>query len=193
MSIEFALDTYPKDVTLKGDLTCTFRPISKNDESKLHLFFLQVPKKELIFIKHRVTELEVVRTWCQKIDFNHKCTLLALHEGHVIGNATLHQNQGGWKSHIGRVSALVHPEFRGHGVFRGLVTELISIARMSGLERVEAEFIGEQEGAMKAFALLGFSHLLRLEKYVKDMKAKNHDYVLMGLKLRTDEEYAGMG
>ena len=43
------------------------------------------------------------------------------------------------------------------------------------------------------FALLGFSNLLHLENYVKDMQAIPHDYVLMGLDLKTDEEYAGMG
>ena len=43
------------------------------------------------------------------------------------------------------------------------------------------------------FALLGFSNLLRLEDYVKDMQAITHDYVLMGLTLKTDEEYAGVG
>ena len=43
------------------------------------------------------------------------------------------------------------------------------------------------------FALLGFSTLCRLPDYVKDMQAIAHDYVLMGLDLVTDEEYAGMG
>jgi hypothetical protein len=43
------------------------------------------------------------------------------------------------------------------------------------------------------FALLGFSQLLRLENYVKDMQAVSHDYILMGLELKTDEEYAGVG
>jgi hypothetical protein len=43
------------------------------------------------------------------------------------------------------------------------------------------------------FAMLGFSQLLRLEDYVKDMQAISHDYVLMGLELKTDEEYAGVG
>jgi hypothetical protein len=43
------------------------------------------------------------------------------------------------------------------------------------------------------FALLGFSNLVRLENYVKDMQALSHDYVLMGVHLKTDEEYAGMG
>jgi len=40
------------------------------------------------------------------------------------------------------------------------------------------------------FAMLGFSQLLRLEDYVKDMQAITHDYILMGLELKTDEEYA---
>ena len=43
---------------------------------------------------------------------------------------------------------------------------------------------------MKMFALLGFSQLVRLDDYVKDMQAVSHDYILMGLDLKTDEEYA---
>jgi hypothetical protein len=38
--------------------------------------------------------------------------------------------------------------------------------------------------------MLGFSQILKLEDYVKDMQAIRHDYVLMGLDLKTDEEYA---
>ena len=71
-----------------------------------------------------------------------------------------------------------------------LADEIIEIARSTGLEKVEAEFIGEQEAAIKMFAMLGFSNLLRLEDYVKDMQAISHDYVMMGLNLKTDEEYA---
>jgi len=34
--------------------------------------------------------------------------------------------------------------------------------------------------------------LWRREDYVKDMQAISHDYILMGVTLKTDEEYAGM-
>jgi ribosomal protein S18 acetylase RimI-like enzyme len=91
------------------------------------------------------------------------------------------------------VSVLVHPQFRGRGLARALVTEIVEISRNSGLEKVEAEFIGGQETAIHMFAMLGFSELLRLENYVKDMQAIAHDYVMMGLELTTDEEYAGVG
>jgi hypothetical protein len=71
--------------------------------------------------------------------------------------------------------------------------EVLDMASRLGLEKVEAEFIGEQEAAVKMFGLLGFTPLLRLPAYVKDMQAVRHDYLLMGLDLETDEEYAGMG
>ena len=113
-------------------------------------------------------------------------------DGKIVGDATLHQQLGGWKRHIGRVSVLVLPQYRGRGLARALISEMADIARHLGLERVEAEFIGGQEAAIKMFAMLGFSNLLRLEDYVKDMQGIKHDYVLMGLNLKTDEEYAGM-
>jgi N-acetylglutamate synthase-like GNAT family acetyltransferase len=191
MSIELALQKFPKDTKLKDGFKCKVRPLRKDDEAAFHDFFLSVPSEERMFIKHRVTEREVIRNWCKNIDLGRNLPMLAFNDGQIIGCATLHQQLGGWKRHIGRVSVLVHPKFRARGIARALVTEVIDIARQSGLEKVEAEFIGEQVAAMKVFALFGFSDLLRLESYVKDMQAIPHDYVLMGLELKTDEEYAG--
>jgi ribosomal protein S18 acetylase RimI-like enzyme len=193
MSIEIAIQKFPKDVKLKDGFKVKCRPLRKDDERTFHEFFLAVPAEERMFIKHRVTEPEVIKEWCQRIDLGRNLPLLALSDGKIVGDATLHQQLGGWKRHIGRVSVLVHPNFRSRGVARTLVTEILSIARQVGLEKVEAEFIGEQEAAIKVFEFLGFSKMLRLEGYVKDMQAISHDYVLMGLDIKTDEEYAGMG
>jgi GNAT superfamily N-acetyltransferase len=193
MSLEFALQKYPKEITLKDGSKCKLRPLRKDDEKAFHEFFLAVPEPERMFIKHRVIQPEVIRDWCQNIDLGRHLPLLALMDGKIVGDATLHQQLGGWKRHIARVSVLVLPKYRGRGLARALVTEIVTLARSLSLEKVEAEFIGEQEAAIKMFALLGFSNLVRLEDYVKDMQAISHDYVLMGLNLKTDEEYAGMG
>ena len=192
-SIELELQKFPKVVTLKDGNKATLRQLRRDDEKDFHKLFLGIPEPERMFIKHRVTDLEVIRDWCRNIDYGRNLPLVALIGGKIIGDATLHQQLGGWRRHIGRVSVLVHPEFRGRGLARALVGEIIDIARSAGLERVEAEFIGEQEAAIKMFAMLGFSQLLRLEDYVKDMQAISHDYILMGLQLKTDEEYAGVG
>jgi len=189
-SIELELQKFPKTVGLKDGNKATLRPLQPNDEKDFHQLFLGIPEPERMFIKHRVTDLKIIRDWCRNIDFGRNLPLVGLIGGKIVGDATLHQQLGGWKRHVGRVSVLVHPEFRGRGLARALIAEIVDIARRAGLEKVEAEFIGEQEAAIHMFAMLGFSQLLRLEDYVKDMQAISHDYILMGLDLKTDEEYA---
>ena len=193
MSMEIALSDYPKDLELKGGFKCTLRPLESTDEMAFHEFFLAVPTPERMFIKHRVTDPSVIHDWCQNIDLGRNLPFLAVLDGQIIADATLHQHLGGWKRHIGRVSVLVHPKFRGRGLARALVSEILDLARQGGLEKVEAEFIGEQQTAMKMFGLIGFLPLFRLSDYVKDMEGVTHDYFLLGLDLKTDEEYTGMG
>jgi Acetyltransferases len=193
MSLDVALDEFPKEVQLKDGLQCHLRPLESTDRQALHEFFLAVPSQERMFIKHQVTDPAVIEDWCQHIDLGRILPLLAFHDDQMIGDVALHQQLGGWKRHIGRISVLVHPQFRGRGLARILVEEVLGIARHIGLEKAEAEFIGEQEKAIKTFGLLGFNTLMRIPDYVKDMQALTHDYVLMGLDLKTDEEYAGMG
>jgi GNAT superfamily N-acetyltransferase len=192
--LDDVLEDYPKELTLREGFRCLVRPLEAADEQAFHRFFLAVPEGERLFIKHRVTEPEIISGWCRNIDLGRHLPFLGLaSDGEVLATATLHQQLGGWKRHIGRVSVLVHPTYRGRGLAKALITEAIDAAQRIGLQQLEAEFIGEQETAIKMFALLGFQPLLRLPDYVKDMQAERHDYVLMGLDLETDEEYAGMG
>ena len=193
MSLESALEDFPKTVAFKENLQCRVAPLQPDHAKAFHNFFLAMPPNELMFIKHRVTEPAIIRDWCENIDLGRNLPLLAMSAEDIIGVATLHQQLGGWRRHIGRVSVHVHPSYRGRGLAKALVMDAIDIARQCGLEKLEAEFIGKQEGAMRMFSLLGFSKLVQLPDYVKDMQSISHDYVLMGLELMTDEEYAGMG
>lgn len=187
------LEQFPKDIILRGGLPCTIRPLEPDDENAFYEFFLAVPEQERMFIKHRVTDRAIIREWCRNIDYGRNLALLALADERIIADATLHQQLGGWRRHIGRVSVLVHPDYRGRGLARTLIGELLELAAQAGLCRVEAEFIGEQSAAIRLFEFLGFTPLVRLPGYVRDMQAVDHDYILMGMELKTDEEYAGMG
>lgn len=193
MSLDHILEDYPKEGKLKDGFTCQLRPLEETDEKPFHTFFQAIPERERMFIKHRVTDPEVIHEWCQNIDMGRNLALLALQPDRIIGCATLHQQLGGWKRHVGRVSVIVHPQYRNRGLGRALVSEVVELAGRVGLERVEAEFLADQLTAIKLFGVMGFSNLVRLPNYVKDMQAVTHDYVLMGLDLEADEEYAGMG
>ena len=116
-----------------------------------------------------------------------------LHGVKIIGEATLRQRPGGWKRHIGVLTMLTHPDYRGRDVARILIAEQVEIARALGLRRLESELNGERKIAIRALEDADFHPLMRLADYVVDMKAVPHDYVLMGLDLKVDEEYAGVG
>jgi GNAT superfamily N-acetyltransferase len=193
MLAEQTLEKFPLSLKLRDGTPVTVRPLGKRDEVRLHKFLLSVPEEERLFIKQPILNRDVVKQWCRHADFDRNLPLLMLHGQKVIGEATLHQRLGGWKRHIGLITLLTHPEYRGRNVSRILVDELIDIARHCGLRRLEAEVNGERKIALKTFADLGFSPLMHLEDYVVDMKAVTHDYVLLGLNLKVDEEYLGVG
>lgn len=188
--VEDILEHYPKSIMLKDGTPVTVRPLQSGDEKAFHQFFCEVPETERLLFKHRVTDLEVIREWCQRIDYGRILPMLAVSGQKIMADASLHQTLGGWKRHVGRISVVVHPQMRGKGVAKALVSELITIAREEGLEKLEAEFMGQQKAARRVFADLGFAELLVLKDYLKDMQAITHDYVLMGRDILTDEEYA---
>lgn len=190
MLIEEILEDYPKDSRLGGK-RFTVRPLAKADEKAFHTFFCAIPELERLLFKHRVTDRQVIKQWCQQIDYGRILPLLAVDGKTIVADASLHQQLGGWKRHIGRISVVVHPQYRGMGIAAHLVRDLVEIARNLGLEKLEAEFLGEQKAARHIFARLGFTELLYLKDYVKDMQAIHHDYVLMGRHIITDEEFTG--
>lgn len=187
------LDKYPFETKLRDGTTVTVRPVARRDDNKLQKFFLAVPEEERLFIKQPITDRTLFRQWCRQPDFERNLPLLMLHKNTVIGEATLHQRGGGWKRHIGLITLLTHPDYRGRDVSKVLVAELIEIAKHCGLRSLEAEVNGERKIALAVLAQLGFSKLMYLHDYVLDMKATTHDYVLMGRSLKQEEEYAGLG
>ena len=109
MSLELELQKFPKDIKLKDDAKVTLRPLRATDEKNFHELFQAIPEPERMFIKHRVQDIAVIHDWCRNIDLGRNLPLLAMSQGKILGVATLHQQLGGWKRHIGRVSVLVHP------------------------------------------------------------------------------------
>jgi GNAT superfamily N-acetyltransferase len=190
---DYVLEKFPLFLKLRDGTPVVVRPLGKRDAARCHKFFLAVPEEERLFIKQPIFERTLFKEWCRHPDFEHNLPLIMLHGDRIIGEVTLHQRLGGWKRHIGLVTVLTHPNYRGRDVAKMLVDEVVGIARSLGLRQLEAELNGERKVAIRALEQIGFETLMRQDDYVLDMKAVTHDYVLMGMGLRTDEEYAGVG
>ena len=139
MSIEYALERFPREVLLRDGTPCVVRPLSKKDEAKLQKFFTAVPEPERLFIKKPATDRKLLHQWCCQVDFEQNLPLLLLHGTKIIGEATLHQRLGGWKRHIGMVTVLTHPDYRGRDAAKILVDEIVRAAAHLGLKKLEVE------------------------------------------------------
>lgn len=191
--IDYALEKYPVSYFLETGIQCQIRPLESKDESAFIEFLHQVPEFERLFIKQRLDNPLLLQDWCSDLDYEARLPLLAFSDDQVIGLATLEQRHGGWKRHIGMTHLLTHPEFRGVGLSGLLIREIIDVARHCGLCHLQAEFNAERQLAIRSFTESGFAELMRLPDYVKDMEAKSHAYVLMGMDLTTDIENTGGG
>lgn len=191
--IEIALEKFPVAHDLANHASCTVRPLEKGDESAFEDFLQAIPPADRFLIKHRHTEHEFFEGAEHEAALDRRVPLVALDGDRIIGSATLYQRLGGWKRHIGMVGVLTHPDYRGVGLSGRLIGELVEVARHCGLSRLEAEFNGEREVAMRQFLECGFEELARVEDYLHDMEARAHDWVLLGMKIRADIENAGAG
>ncbi len=191
--IDFALEKFPVRGVLRNKVQCLIRPLQTDDRQSFERFHAEVPESERFLIKHRYTDSSLFHEWQQEFDFETSFPLVAFADGQMVGHATLRQRQGGWKRHIGMVGVLTHPHFRGIGLVGLLIEELIEVARHCGLTRLEAEFNGERDSAIRTFVECGFDELVRLPDYLQDMKARYHDFVLLGMNLTTDIELTGAG
>jgi GNAT superfamily N-acetyltransferase len=193
MSLDYALERFPVKASLKEGTQVVVRPIAKRDAAALQKFFYAVPEPERLFIERPVTDRRFFVSTCNKLDFDEDLTLIMTHGNKIIGWINLHQRQGGWRRHIGRITLLTHPDYRGRDVSRLLLQEIVTAARYLGLWKLEAELNGERNIAINSLEFLGFRKLLHLDDYVIDMTRQTHDFVLMGRDIKTDEEYAVAG
>ena len=100
---------FPKTIDLNEDKRLTVRPLRKEDEEKLHEYFMRLPSNEVARFKDDVTDPEVVKQWIYDLDYDQTLPLVALDNGRIVANAALKFNSVGWIRHQGQVRATVIP------------------------------------------------------------------------------------
>jgi RimJ/RimL family protein N-acetyltransferase len=180
---------FPKELELKN-LKLTVRPMVREDVDKLYEFFCAIPKQDILYLLDDVRNRRIVETWCETLNYNRILPLLACVGDKVVGDATLHQEDHGWKNHIAHVRIAIHPDFRHQGLATLMVGEIIEIARDIGLAKLDAEFMSEQEAPITVFERLGFIKMASLPQHVRDIHGKAHDLVILVHDLRDQEYFA---
>ncbi len=183
-------ERYPKQAKLNDGTRVIVRPLISNDEQALVEFFKATPTDDLLYLRDNVKDPRVIHHWIANLNYEMILPLIAEINGKIVGDCTLHQMRGGWKSHIGTVRIVIHPEYRGKGLATLLVGEIIQVAIDSGLQKLEGEFTTEQKNPIAIFEKLGFVKLATLPQHVKDVNGEIHDLLIYVYDLRAQEHYA---
>ena len=174
------MEGYPKKITLKNGKVIELRPLREEDEAALVKFFSSLPPESTQFLKHDVRDPEVVRRFIRKSDPDVIFAILALtEEGEVVGDATLHMSQYGWRRSVGEVRGVIAPEFRKQRLATALVHELVEHASLRGLKKLEAQILDSQAGALKVFKRFGFKEEARLKEHAADLHGNVHDVLIL--------------
>ena len=177
--MERDVSEYPKSLNVDGGQELIMRPVEETDEQALIRFFRELSEKDRRFLKDDVTDEAVIKRWMVGLDFDRVFPLLALHNGEVVGDATLHRNRYGWSRHVGEVRAVVSKEWPRRGVAQALIRELVSHAVDAGLELLEAHVLEGQHSAQKALEAIGFRATTVLSNRAKDQTGRLRNVVIM--------------
>jgi L-amino acid N-acyltransferase YncA len=162
----------------------TIRPMVPEDQDALLDFFCRIPAEDRFYLKDEVTDPKTMERWAQTLDYSRALPLLALLDGKIVGDGTLHHHRAGARQHVGEVRVVVDPAYRNRGVGRGLLHKLIDLAGDQGLKKLMFEVVADTEQAARHTAqVLGFVPVAVLSAHVRDLSGNAHDLLIMERRL----------
>jgi len=183
-TIVYPLPGYPSVYLTEDSQQITIRPMVPGDEKGLLDFFRRIPQEDRFYLKEDVTSPDVIKRWSESLDYSRALPLLAIMDGKIVADGTLHHRRAGARRHIGEVRVVVDPAYRNRGVGRGLLHKLVEVARDKGVEKLMFEVVADTEEAAKHTAqVLGFVPIAALPGHVKDYCGNRHDLIIMELRV----------
>jgi ribosomal protein S18 acetylase RimI-like enzyme len=171
-------------VKLLDGTEVTLRLMTRGDAGALKFFFSSLSKGARQFLYDDVTDPEVVDGWAMNINYDNVLPIVAVVDGEIVADATLHKRDFGPLRHVGRVRIVVREDFSGRGLDTILTREIILIARGRGLKIISAMLAEQGEkAAIETLGAAGFSEVARIPGYFMDFDGNLENVVLMMKKL----------
>ena len=169
---------YPQHLTLRDGSKVVVRPVEAADADALLAFYRSLAEADREFLTDDVTKPEWVKHFVHLIELHEIVSLVAEHEGKVIGEATLYRSPHGWTAHVGELRVSTAPAYRRKGLGTVLAHEIVRVATGLGLEKLIVQMIENQLAARRTFARLGFKEEAVLRGHVKDLHGVKRNLVI---------------
>jgi ribosomal protein S18 acetylase RimI-like enzyme len=115
---------------------------------------------------------------------NNERILGAFDGDRIIADGSLELEPHGWKKHRGELRLVVSREFQRKGLGMHMARELYLMAASAKLEEIVVKMMRPQKAAQNIFHKLGFKEEITLPHYVKDLKGRRQDLIIMRCDLK---------
>jgi len=173
------IDNKPHKIFLTDDTEVYIRFFTEADSELLFDFYRNLPDEDRLTLKDDVTNRKIFRELVDRIHKGIATMILALHEGKIVGEATLHRNLHGWTKHVGELRAVIMREYSGLGLTRALLKAEIEVANAKGLDKVVFRILDNQKDSKKALEEVGFVQEAVLVRHAIDLHGTLHDIIIM--------------
>jgi RimJ/RimL family protein N-acetyltransferase len=176
-------------ITLRDGARVLLRPLVSEDKQALLDFFLPVPMEERRYMRHNINNADIIASWVEHIDYDRIFPLIAVLGDRIVGNATLHFNDGPYR-HRAEIRIFLAKDFRRRGLGNKLVQALIEQAKRRSIYILEVQIISDQVNVIKAMQKAGFQPVCTFEDYYMLPDGELRDVVYLNMHLRApDDEF----
>jgi RimJ/RimL family protein N-acetyltransferase len=168
--------------TLPGGERLLLRPLAKSDEQGLVDLFSRASPEDLAYFRDDAGDPSVVRSWVHNLDLEKVYPLIAVVDGLIVGDATLHFRER-YHRHLAWVRIFLDRSYRRRGIGTLMLSNLIDIARRLGLQQLYTEVVSTQGRVIKAFEDVGFQHAVTLPDYFITPSGDTLDMAVLVMRL----------
>ncbi len=161
------------------DAEVTLRFFTEAYEEALFTFYRELPEEDRMFLKQDVTNRKIFEMLVNAIRIGLATTIIAIHEGRIIGEAGLHIHRHGWTRHVGELRLVLQRGFTGKGLTRVILKEMVDVANAKGLDKIVFRILDSQKDSRKALEEVGFQKEALLKQHATDLNGNKHDMVIM--------------
>jgi RimJ/RimL family protein N-acetyltransferase len=176
------LARYRQVKTLPNGARLLLRPLSKEDKEGLVGLFARATQEDLEYFRSDAGDRAVVESWVDDLDLKRVFPLVAVVDGEIVGDATLHFGER-YHRHAAWVRVFLDRAHRRQGIGMLMLRCLVDIARRMGLQQLYAEIVTTQPQVIKAFEDLGYRQEVTLRDYFLTSGGETLNMVVLVLRL----------
>ena len=175
---------FPRTEIVSANREVELWPMTVEDAPALLSFYQSLPPEDLLYLREDVTRPATMDRWVEGLESEQVWHLLASYRGRIIADGELDYPYYGWSQHVGELRIVVDRSFRGSGLSRLVMKELLSLAMEEGLHKVIVQMTVDQHAAIQMCSRLGFKQEAILADHVQDQHGEIRDLIIMAYFVR---------